>query len=570
MGINLRQCQPPLPDAEVLAISQSAMRYAPGTLPTPPSPPPEAPARGEPGGEVDNPPPPDPPPPGGGRSGSGSGGLPDSPVDPDRTTDRGNVSRLMEMVGPTYRFTEDGWLRWTGQRWSGLNARADLMVAMEEIARRIGVEAADLLAHATTDADRKHANAVWAWARKTHSRKGMEDAVKLAADNPPFCSTLERFDQHPDLLNVENGTVDLLTGTLHPHDPADYLTKLAPVTYDPDATAEGWTTFVAQIMRGRVEMVEFLQRMAGYCLTGRAPDDAIFLFWGNGANGKSLFLEVLRAIWGPYAKVAQFATFLGGGRSAGAATEDVARLRGARMITAIESNEGERLNTATLKSFAGGEPLPTRFLYGRTFEYVPEGKLILATNHKPKVPDESDAMWRRLKLVSFLQKFSHDPADLLLCAAPARDRDDLKAELLRERSGILNWCLQGYRQWKTVGLGMPSLMAEAVSRYRADQMDEVTLFLSQCCTVGEGLEVSGGVLWERFKAWCRDTDRDLQTMGARGKELTATAFGRKLNALEYRAVHTRAGAMRKGLAIRSEVAEEPVNWSPEVDPDVPF
>jgi putative DNA primase/helicase len=333
--------------------------------------------------------------------------------------------------------------------------------------------------------------------------------IRLATSEPGIPVLLEQLDADPWLFNVVNGTIDLRTGILRPARREDLITKLAPVIYDPDARCPTWERFLQQIMAGNTALITFLQRAIGYGLTGVTSEQVLLLLYGTGANGKSTFLEVLRALFGDYARQAEFATFLA--RTSDAVRNDLARLAGARFVTAVEAASGRRLDEALIKQLTGGDPITARFLYQEFFEFTPQFKLFLATNHKPVIRGTEHAIWRRIRLIPFEVTIPQAQQDRTL-------PDKLRAEL----PGILAWAVQGCLAWQRDGLPMPTEVHQATETYR-EEMDTFGLFLADYCIVDPTdptRRATTGELFDAYLTWCRQNGEHFQ--------LTKTHFGMRL------------------------------------------
>ena len=280
------------------------------------------------------------------------------------------------------------------------------------------------------------------------------------------------FDAHPDLLAVSNGVVDLRTGELRPYSDATktlYLIRRVNIPYIATATCPRWERFVNEIVydpfsnQPRTKLAEYLQTLMGYALTGHTTDSVIAVFKGEGANGKSVFLDTLSHIFEEHTKVTSFSTFerSDGGSSGGAASPDIASLAGARLVVASEGENGKAMATALLKRLSGNEKVSARFLYKEEFTFKPQAQIILATNHNPQFRDRDQGIWRRIHLVPFLNRFEGPNKDKFLEAKflgqavpdAYRSPDD---NLGDGAIGILNWVVQGARAWYTNGLVVPN------------------------------------------------------------------------------------------------------------------
>ena len=222
----------------------------------------------------------------------------------------------------------------------------------------------------------------------------MRAMVSVAEPDEKLLVAPEQLDSDQWLLNCKNGTVDLRTGELRRHSREDFCTKLAPVAYEPDAQCPQWRKFLATITDSDPQLQELLQSSAGYFLTGSTREQKIFMLYGTGANGKSTFIEMLRALLGEYSRSTPFSTFLATEESS--ARNDLARLVGCRLVTAAEVERGRRLSEVTIKQVTGGDCITARFMYRDFFEYTPQFKVLLAVNHKPPVRGTEHAIWRRI------------------------------------------------------------------------------------------------------------------------------------------------------------------------------
>lgn len=326
-------------------------------------------------------------------------------------------------------------------------------------------------------------------ALSTQSRKRLEAMIFLAQSDLPVAP--DRFDRDPFALNVLNGTLDVRNATLRPHDHHDFITKLAPVTYDPAARFPRWERFVREIMQDDDDMIDYLQRFFGLCLTGDVTEHLLAILYGGGANGKSTLLHTMRAILGDYAATIDAALLLAQRDSSGPKPE-LARLAGTRFVSANEMPEGGRLSESIVKVLTGGDVISARRLFSDIIEIAPTWKLAIATNSKPVIRDNSDGMWRRVRLIEFGAKFEGEQCD-----------PNLAAILAAESSGVLNWALAGHRRWLREGLGRPKTIVSATSGYRADN-DLLTAFIDDACVMLDRAETRSSQLYDAFTKWAAE------------------------------------------------------------------
>ena len=338
--------------------------------------------------------------------------------------------------------------------------------------------------------------------QKSRSSRSKEAFLKEAQHLPGIPMLPEQFDRNKGLLNLRNGILNLARRELVPHDRGRYITRMAQVDYDPAAKAPVWEAFIQSVTGGDAQLAEYLQVMVGYCLCGSTREQCMFFLYGDGANGKSTFLETLAKMLGDYCMNAQADTIASTrSRSSGAARSDVARLKGARFVTLEEGDQGATLDEGLVKQMTGGNTITARFQYGKEFEFRPEFKLVEATNHLPKIHGTDVGIWRRIRLVPFTQSIPEEKQDILL---PQK----LEAEL----PGILNWALDGLQKWlansqggRRHGLPACAAVDSAVSAYKQDQ-DRIAAFLADCTEPAEGSTVQASVLFRTYLNWCSENN----------------------------------------------------------------
>jgi putative DNA primase/helicase len=397
-------------------------------------------------------------------------------------TDLGNAKRFALAHGKDVRFCHawKRWLTWDGRQW----VKDD----MGEIRRRAKQTAMGILLEAARESDDERRKKLVAWEKQSEFEHRIRALISLAESEDCIPVRVEDLDRDPMLFNCQNGTLDLATGEFREHRRGDLIMKLAPVIYDEDAECPQWLEFLDRITSGNKELIGFLQRAAGYSLTGDVREHALFLFFGTGANGKTTYVEALRHVWGDYAKTAEFSSFIVT-RGLGV-RNDLARLAGARVVTAVESQLNRRLAEEVIKQITGGDTITARYLYSEHFEFRPQFKLFLVTNHKPRIHGTDIAIWRRIHLVPFTVTIPHEEQDKTL------------VEKLRgEASGILRWALEGLAVWKRLGLAAPAQVTEATRDYRSEQ-DVLQHFLDERCIPDPDAETSAGELYAAFTTWC--------------------------------------------------------------------
>jgi putative DNA primase/helicase len=271
----------------------------------------------------------------------------------------------------------------------------------------------------------------------SQAKAKLEAMISLAESEADVSITAEALDRQPWKLNALNGTIDLKTGELQNAKRSDLLTRAVPTVFDAHARCPQWEGFLRRIFDDNKTMIEFVQRIIGYTLTGSIKEHKLFFLYGTGANGKSTFIETIRAMLGEYAQVADFTTFLHRDMDSGGPRNDLARMPGARMVTASEVESGRHLNEPLIKNLTGGDKATARFLHHEFFDFYPEFKLWLIGNHKPHVRGTDEGFWRRIVFITFG------------VTIPLQERDgDLKAKLVDELPGILRWAVEGCLEWQ--------------------------------------------------------------------------------------------------------------------------
>jgi putative DNA primase/helicase len=299
-------------------------------------------------------------------------------------------------------------------------------------------------------------------------------------------------DKDPWAFNVPNGTLDLKKGEFREHRREDMITKLAPVVYDGKADCPAWKQFVREIMDFKPELIDFLQRAAGWSLTGDTSEQSMFILFGSGANGKSTFLNVLMKLFGDYAIAASTETFMK--KNGDQISNDIARLRGTRFVVTSEAEQGKRLSETLIKQITGTDPMTARFLYGEFFDFIPTFKIFMASNHKPVIRGTDLGIWRRIKLIPFTTTI-----------APEKQDKHLEQKLLAEGPGILNWCVEGSQRWFEGGLAAPVVITSATEEYRSE-MDVLGAFIKECCVQSPGVTVRARELFKAYQEWCEENN----------------------------------------------------------------
>jgi putative DNA primase/helicase len=415
-------------------------------------------------------------------------------------TDIANAKRLAAQHGADLRFTpERAWLVWDGRRW----AADEKAVAVQARAKATALSIFDEM---KTSTDR---NALFRHAKRSQQKGAIEAMIWLARSEPGIPARIVDFDTDGYLFNVGNGTVDLRTGELRPHRREDLISNIADVPFDPRAACELWEEFLWRVTDKSEQLVAYLQRFVGYLLTGDTTEQALHFLYGLGANGKTVFCDVLMRILGDYA-VAVSPDLIMVRRHSGI-PNDVARLRGVRAALMNETTQGARFDEAKLKDLTGGDVLSARFLHAEFFDFRPTHRIVIRGNHKPAISGTDEGIWRRLHLVPFTVTIPKDEQDRHLL-------EKLRAEL----PGILRWAVQGCLEWQRQGLKPPAIITDAVRQYR-DESDTLGRFISECCQVRKPAQVKSSVFFHRYQQYaervgerwipCKDLPHEMQRRG---------------------------------------------------------
>ena len=418
-----------------------------------------------------------------------------------------------------------GWVIWTGKFWrpDPTSEGAIATGFVDGLSRRIATEAGAVTRLASEEADpekreslMERAEALIKWAVHSENERVIASGLKLTKH--ALLIEYGSLNADPWLFNVQNGTIDLCTGKLRAHSPADLITFLSPVTYDPQATCPTWLKFVSDVFDGDTDMIAFIRRGIGWSLTGVVKERALFFLYGNsGKNGKTTMVEAVMKLVGNCGE-----TSYGYGRKVGADTfmrsknhddnqRKAATLAGPRFICTSEVDEEHRLNEQLVKDITGGDTLEGRRLYQEAFTFKPQFKPWMYGNHRPEIRGTDDAIWSRVKLVPFDVSFA------------GREDIDLADKLEAELSGILNWAIQGALEWQRIGLQPPAKVQAATQAYR-DEMDVFSPFIAECCVVHRNAEVRANDLYRAYVAWCAENSQREQNQTKFGKYLSSKGF----------------------------------------------
>jgi putative DNA primase/helicase len=400
---------------------------------------------------------------------------------PYAMTDLGNAERFVARFGDQLRYCHaiGKWLRWSGTRWAFDDLNKVMWMA-SRTARLVFEE----VAHCEDAEVRK---GLAKWARNSESRNRLDAMVALARSLPSIAVTPDALDANIWLFNVENGTIDLRSGLLRPHDPKDLITQLAPVSFDLKAKSARWEAFLDRTFGSDAALIRFVNRFLGMSLSGDVREQILAIFYGQGNNGKNVLLDTVCGTMGDYASQAppDLLTF---SKHRQHPTE-IADLRGRRLVIASETEEGASLRLQLIKRLTGDMQLKGRFMCKDFFQFNRTHKLILVTNNRPVIRENTEAAWRRIRLVPF---------DVVI---PPSERDPgLMEKLAADRPAILAWLLRGCLEWQEDGLGDSTAVTKATSGYRKDQ-DFFNEFLTDCCVMQSDAWISRADVLRLYQEW---------------------------------------------------------------------
>jgi putative DNA primase/helicase len=450
-----------------------------------------------------------------------------------KETDLGNARRLVERHHENIRYVSERkrWLIWEGSCW-----KPDADGAIHRLAHETADAMFKEAARIEGDDDARARAIKFALSSQNAAR--LRAMVEVAATLDRVVLSESRLDANPWLLGVQNGVVDLKSGTFRPAVREDYITKTASVAFDAGVQCPKWLAFLDLVMAGDRELAAYLQRLIGYTLTGSVREEVAVLLYGTGRNGKSTFRELIYALLGDYAVCSDAGLLMAKKDGGSNATPEIAKLKGMRLVTVNETEENGRLNEQRLKFIVSNDHMTARHLYAEQFDFMPSHKAFITTNHKPVITGSDEGIWRRIHLVPFT------------VAIPQSEvRKDFRERMLMpEVSGILNWALAGLKAYLQVGLEPPAAVNAATKEYRQD-MDIVGQWMDECCELDANARTSMRDLHLSYQGW---------SQGQIGWNIKVQRLGR---ALEDRGFQLQRGSQgrrfRIGLRLKGV-------WEPSV------
>lgn len=437
--------------------------------------------------------------------------------------DTGNAQRLTDAFGDILKWSyiDKNWLYYKDGKWNYDNIGyhrtvADSAVELIEKER----------SYYSDDGDKE--KAFEKHIKRSRSFTGKTNMLREAEHYSPLLPSM--MDKKKNYLNCRNGIFDLKTGQLMPHRKEAYITKITRCPYVEDPVdIPQWTKFLNDIFGGDRDLIRYIQKAVGYSLSGSTAEQCAFFLFGTGRNGKSTFLEIIRCIFGDYATNIQPQTIMVKPSSGNTANSDIARLKGSRLVTSVEPNEGMRIDEGLLKQLTGDDVVTARKLFAEEFEFKPEFKLWMATNHKPIIRGTDTGIWRRIHLIPFEVQIPSDKVDR-----------HLKYKLAQELDGIFRWAIDGCMLWQKEGLRMPKAVLDAVKEYQ-HEMDVISAFIDSCCITGGG-EVKASQLYSVYARWADENNE---------YKMSNTKFGVEMQK-KFERVKRRDGLAYSGITLGSE------------------
>ncbi|MDE6539365.1 MAG: hypothetical protein K2K66_04180 [Ruminococcus sp.] len=437
--------------------------------------------------------------------------------------DTGNSQRMYDLCGDVMRYcyTDRRWLCYSNGKWN-YDTKGGVFVWADRVLESMKSELKLWAEHeggAMFEDYKKHMKKT----RSNNSKRAMvKEMEHLVAVSPA------ELDADKFLVNSRNGVLNLNDFSVKSHKPDFLMTRMLGTSMPENPKKpQKWLSFLEQIFSGDNELIRYIQKALGYSLSGDTSEQCAFFLYGTGRNGKSTFLEVVRKIMGDYATNIQPESIMVKA-STSTANSDIARLKGARLVTSVEPNEGMRLNEGLIKQLTGDDMITARKLYGDEFEFRPEFKLWMATNHKPTIRGTDLGIWRRIHIIPFSVTIPEQAVDR-----------KLPHKLEEELPDILAWTVEGYKLWKMEGLRKPKVIEDAVEEYR-NEMDVISAFLASDYVV-QGGEVKAQALYAVYCQWCSESNE---------YKMPSRKFGIEI-LKRYNKVHKKTGWVYQGISLDS-------------------
>lgn len=453
-----------------------------------------------------------------------------STVGAPNLTDLGNAKRMIQLFQNVLLYcpTHGSWYVYDESRW-----KRDMDGA---VARHAKATVATIFDEAATETDPGRQTGLRRHALRSESSRALSSMVALASTEIEVAIPSQRLDANPWVFNAQNGTLDLRTGQLYDHDRTDYITKVSNVAYDPNATCPLWDEFLNYAMEEDEEVVNFIHRFFGYCLTGLVTEQVLLFMEGTGSNGKTTALLMIMHVLGDYA--IQGAPGLLLAKKGESHPTEVADLEGARFVANSEVEKGKPFAEALIKQLTGSDPIKARRMRKDFWQFEPTHKLCIAANHRPIIKGNDEGIWRRVLRIPWNKSIPADKKDPFFL-------DKLKLEA----PGIMRRLVEGCLEWQKHGLNPPSKVTIATEEYR-EEMDVLSDFMEELCIIGTSHRIPQKELYLAYVEWCEELKQKPQNY---------RLFNRQLKERDYKTLTTSVGGVAirvwKGISLRKDRAK---------------
>ena len=421
--------------------------------------------------------------------------------------DTGNAERMSDMFGEVirYNYTDKKWMLYDKIKW--IYDQSGVIYDLVDKSLEAMKDEKDWYIQQDNENNDENQTMFKAWEKFYKKSRNHNTKIALEKEVQHYVPvTPNQLDRHKMLLNSPTGVIDLNDFEVRKATPKDYFTKSVNANFDKNAKSPLWNEFLETIFDHDKDLIRYVQKAVGYSLTGSTAEQCAFFLYGTGRNGKSPFIDILRELFGDYARNIQPETIMI--KNNNAVNSDIARLKGARFVTTVEPNEGLKLNEGLLKQLTGGDIITARKLYAEEFEFKAEFKLFMATNHKPIIRGTDLGIWRRIHMIPFTVVIPENEVDR-----------QLTEKLMEELDGIFLWALRGVAMYHKEGLKMPYAVQKAVDEYKKE-MDVVSKFLDECTEKAYAKSVKAINLFKAYAEWC-DINSEYKMSNTKfGKEIT--------------------------------------------------
>ena len=441
-------------------------------------------------------------------------------------TEIGIAEKVIEKHGDKIKWCETWkkWLCFNGKYWDKDNEEKRARNAIENTLKTLIAETAKKLKDIPEEEDGEEGSKESSEGKENKLKEKIKTYVSYLSNTKfnSVCNLMKTkcsvapdvFDTNKYLFNLKNGTMNLKTGKLKKHDKEDYITKISDISYKPKAKTKEWENFLKQVIRDQ-QTINYLQKAVGYTLTGSTKEECLHFLYGSGRNGKTTFTQVIEKLLGDYAKKSQVSILMKKDKGMGqGASNDIARLKGARFVSTTELSQWDRLDEGLVKDLTSTDTISGRFLYSEFFDYEPTHKLWLYGNHKPSITGQDEGIWRRIRVVDFPVQIAE------------KDKDtNLEEKLEAELEGILSWAIKGCLNWQQEGLYPVAEIKKATEEYREEMRDSVSLFVEDICVKEKGDGITTSDLNEAYLSYCEKENHKPMTqkaVGIRLKEMGLT------------------------------------------------